>query len=132
MNPWILILLVLAAAMFGLDYLLRRKKWKDNSRLEKISLLINMFSAGVYVFMSVLGIFWGIAEGSPETAFGEMLSDVTLVMGATFFVVAIIAVIGSLILRKKGKVKASIWINVIALAYMIAVLFVNYLAGVIF
>lgn len=44
MYPWIIILFVMAGIMFGLDYLIRRKRWKDNSRGEKISLIINMFS----------------------------------------------------------------------------------------
>ena len=52
MNPWLVILAIAAGIVFGLDYLFRRKKWKDNSKSEKISLLINMFSVGVYFFMS--------------------------------------------------------------------------------
>ena len=32
MNPWIVILLVTAGIVFGIDYLLRRKKWNDNSK----------------------------------------------------------------------------------------------------
>ena len=132
MNPWILILLALAAAIFGLDYLVRRKKWADNSKAEQTSLVVNMFSGGIFAFLSALGILWGLASDSPETAFGEVLYDVTLVMGGTFFIVAIVAVIGSLILRKIGKLKTSIWINATALAYMLLVLLINYLSGVIF
>lgn len=129
MNPWIMITLVMACIVFGIDYLFRRKKWKNNSKEEKISLLVNMFSAGPYVFLSALGMLWGIASNSPETAFGEVLYDVTLMMGEIYFVIAIGAVIASLILRKKEKVKASIWVNVIALAYIAAVLTVNALVG---
>ena len=61
MNPWIMILIVMAGAVFGLDYLIRRKKWQDNSKEEKISLFVNMFSVGPYVFLSALGMLWGIA-----------------------------------------------------------------------
>ena len=129
MNPWIIILLAAVGAIFGLDYLLRRKKWNENSREEKISLLVNMFSAGPYAFLSALGLLWGIVPGSPETAFGEVLYDVTLTMGGIYFVVAAAAVISSLVFRKKGKLKASIWINIIALAYIAVVLAVNSLAG---
>ena len=129
MNPWIMILLVLAGAVFGLDYLFRRKKWKDNSKEEKISLIINMFSVGLYVFLSALGMLWGIASGSPESALGEALYNATLFMAGTYFVVAIVAVIGSFILRKKGKIKASIWMNVIALMYIVVVLTVNHLVS---
>ena len=129
MNPWLIILFVTAGAVFGLDYLFRRKKWKDNSREEKISLIVNMFSVGPYIFLSVLGMLWGIVAYSPETAFGEILYDATLMLGGIYFIVAIAAVILSFVLRKIGKVKASIWTNVIALAYIAAVLTVNYLVG---
>ena len=130
MNIWVIILFIMAGAVFGLDYLLRRKKWKDNSKEEKISLIVNMFSVGLYIFLSALGILWGIASDSPETAFGEALYDATLMMGGTYFIVAIVAVIASFILRKIGKIKASIWTNVIALLYIVVVLAVNSLVGV--
>ena len=129
MNPWVMILFVMAGAVFGLDYLLRRKKWKDNSKGEKISLLVNMFSVGVYIFLSALGMLWGIVAYSPETAFGQMLYDATLMLGGIYFIVAVAAVILSFVFRKTGKIKASIWINVIAFAYIAVVLSVNYLAG---
>ena len=131
MNPWVIILFTMAGAVFVLDYLLRRKKWKDNSKGEKISLLVNMFSVGVYIFLSALGMLWGIVAYSPETAFGKMLYDATLMLGGIYFVVAIAAVILSFIFRKTGKIKASIWTNVIAFAYIAVVLTVNYLAGTI-
>ena len=129
MNPWLIILFVTAGTVFGLDYLFRRKKWKDNSREEKISLIVNMFSVGPYIFLSVLGMLWGIVAYSPETAFGEILYDATLMLGGIYFIVAIAAVILSFVLRKIGKVKASIWTNIIAFAYIAVVLTVNCLAG---
>ena len=129
MNPWVMIMFVMAGIVFGLDYLFRRKKWNDNTKQERISLLINMFSVGPYIFLSALGMLWGIVSGSAETAFGETLNDATLVMAGVYFIVAIVAVIMSFILRKIGKIKASIWINVIALLYIVAVFGVNYLAG---
>ena len=128
MNPWIIILLATAAIVFILDYLFRRKKWKFNSKQEKISLLVNMFSVGPYIFLSAFGLLWGIVAGSPETVFGLILYKTTLMMGATFFAVAAVAVIMSLVFRKKGKIKASIWINVIAFVYIALVLAVNSLA----
>lgn len=129
MNPWIIVLFVTAAAVFGLDYLIRRKKWKDNSKPEKISLLIHMFSVAPYVFLSVFGMLWGIVSNSPETAMGRVLSDATLLLGGVYFIVAIAAVILSFVFRKKGKVKASIWTNVIAFVYFAVVMAVNELAG---
>lgn len=129
MNPWIIVLFVTAAAVFGLDYLIRRKKWKDNSKPEKISLLIHMFSVAPYVFLSVFGMLWGIVSNSPETALGRVLSDATLLLGGVYFIVAIAAVILSFVFRKKGKVNASIWTNVIAFVYFAVVMAVNELAG---
>lgn len=129
MNPWIIILLSTAATVFVLDFLIRRKKWKNNTKEEKISLIINMFSVGPHIFLSALGMLWGIVSSSPKTAFGKMLNDVTLMMGTTYFIVAIAAVILSLVFRKTGKVKASIWINIIALVYIVAVLVINSFVG---
>ena len=128
MNPWIVILLIMAGAVFAIDYIARRKAWKNNTKEEKVSLLINMFSAGCYVFLSALGMLWGITGGSCKTVVGAVLYEATLFMGSTFFVVAIAAVILSLVFRKKGKIKSSVWVNVFALLYIVAVLSVNYLA----
>ena len=129
MNPWMIILLVMAAAVYGIDYLVRRKKWYANSKEEKISLLMNMFSVGFYAFLSALGLLWVIATSIPETALGQVIYDATLTMGEVYYMIAIAAVIGSFILRAKGKVKASIWIHIIAFVYIVAVFGVNYLAG---
>ena len=131
MNPWLLITLVFAAIIFGIDYLLRKKKWENNTKEEKISLLVNMFSAGLYAFLSAVGLLWGIASNSPKTAFGEVIYNVTLMMGSIYFVIALVAVIVSLILRKFGKIKASIVVNAVALAYIVIVLFANYIVGII-
>ena len=129
MNPWVIILFLTAGIVFGLDYIIRRKTWKTNSNGEKISLIINMFSVGPYVFLSVLGMLWGIVSYSPETPLGMVLYNATLTMGEFFFVVAVAAVVLSFVFRKRGNIKASIWINAAAFAYMAVVLAVNGLSG---
>ena len=129
MNPWIIITLAAAGVVFGIDYLLRKKKWKENSKKEKISLLVNMFSAGPYIFISALGMLWGIVAKNPETAFGKAIYDATLMMAGYYFVVAVAAAVSSLILRKKEKTKLSILVNIIALAYITVVLTVNSFVG---
>ena len=131
MNPWLLIALVLAGIVFGIDYLLRKKKWENNTKEEKISLLVNMFSAGLYAFLSAVGLLWGIASNSPKTALGEVIYNATLMMGSIYFVIALVAVIVSLILRKYRKIKESIVVNAVALAYIVIVLFANYIVGII-
>ena len=129
MNPWVIILFTMAVIVFGVDFLLRKKKWKENSKEEKISLIVNMFSVGPYIFLSILGMLWGIVPGSPDTSFGEILYDAMLMMSGTYFLVAGAAVILSLVFRKSGKTKASIWVNVIAFLYIAAVLAINSFAS---
>ena len=129
MNPWVIILFAMAGIVFGVDFLLRKKKWKENSKEEKISLIVNMFSVGPYIFLSILGMLWGIVPGSPDTSFGEILYDVTIMMSGIYFLVAGAAVILSLVFRKSGKTKASIWVNVIAFLYIAAVLAINSFAS---
>ena len=129
MNPWIVILLVTAVFAFALDYLFRRKKWKDNSKEEKISLLLSMFSVGPYIFLSLLGMMLGIVAYSPKTSLGVALNKATLLMASTYFAVAAVAAILAFVFRKKGKIKESIWVNIIALVYIVAVMVVNTFAG---
>lgn len=129
MNPWLVILLLMAAAVFGLDRLIRKKKWAENTKEEKVSLLVNMFSVGVYAFASVVGMLWGLAAGGAESVIGEVISEVTYWMAGTYFIVALVAVVLSFVLRAAGKAKASTWTNIIALLYIVVVLTVNTLAG---
>ena len=128
MNPWIIVLVIGAAVIFLLDYLVRRKKWNGNTKAEKISLVLNMITAPCYVFLSLLGILWEIVAGDGSTAFGQVICDATMMMGRYYWIVAIAAVVSSLVLRKKSKVKASIWVNVIAVLYIVAALGLNSLA----
>ena len=132
MEIWIIIGLPIAGIVFLLDYLLRRKKWKENTKGEKASLIVNMVSVVPYMIFSAFGMLMGIVGYGAETAFGIALTDIMLVMGGIFFIIAAVAVIGTFILRKFGKIKASIWINVIALAYIVLVLSINTLAGKVF
>ena len=127
MNPWIVILLIGAVVVFLLDLIFRRKKWKGNTKSEKVSLLINMVFVGIYIFASALGMLWGITGCSADTAFGEGLYNVTIAMLGFNWLIALVATIGSFILRKRGKIKASILINVIGLGYMIILFVISYL-----
>jgi O-antigen/teichoic acid export membrane protein len=129
MNPWLFIALITSGIVFLIDYLLRRKKWNDNTKNEKISLIVNMLSVSLHLFLSAVGILLGIAGGWPKTALGHVLYNATLTMAGYYFIIALIDTVGSLILRKFRKIKASIWINIIAFAYIILVLCINCLAG---
>jgi hypothetical protein len=129
MHIWIIILFATAAGMFGLDYLFRRKKWADNSKAEKISLLVNMLSVAPYIYLSMVGMLWGIVTYAPETSLGEIIYDVTLRMASIYFIIAAVAVILSFVLRIKDKNKASVGTNIIALLYIVVILALNLFAG---
>ena len=131
MNPWLIIGLIGAGIVFGLDYIVRRKKWDYNTEAERKSLLLNMISVSVYAFSSVAGILWGITGSNAVTPFGAMLYEVTLIMAGFIWLVTVVATLGSIILRKKGKTKESIWINILALIYIVVSLGVNALTGLI-
>ena len=125
MNPWLIIGLIGAGIVFVLDYIVRRKKWNQNTTAERKSLLLNMISVSVYAFTSVAGLLWGIVGSSAETPFGEILYEVTLIMSGCIWLVSLVATLGSIILRKKGKTKASIWINILTIIYIVVSLGVN-------
>ena len=125
MNPWIIITLVLAAIIYLIDFLVRKTKWKNNTKQEKISLIVHMLTAGPFVFVSVYGILMGITGCSADTTFGRALYDATIMLGGIFFLVTPAASIASFILRKKNKTKASIWANVIASTYIIVISILN-------
>ena len=129
MEIWIMIAAPIAGLIFLIDYLLRRKKWKANTLGEKTSLIINMVSVLPYMIMSAAGFLLGITGNGTNTPFGDLVYRVTIGMAGIYFIIAIAALVGSLILRKIGKTKWSIWINVIAIAYIAVVILVNYLAG---
>lgn len=129
MNPWIIMALVGAVIVFAIDFVVRRKKWKDNTKAEKISLVLHMCVVGVYLFLAVIGMFLGIVAGGADTAFGQLVNEVTLVMAAVYGIVAFVATIAAFVLRKLEKTKASILIHVFALAYFVIVLIVNDLSG---
>lgn len=93
-------------------------------------MIVNMISGIPYLFFSAFGMLMGIADSGAETAIGQVIYDVTLVLAGIYFIIAIAAIVATLILRKIGKIKASIWINVAALAYIVVVAFVNYLTGI--
>ena len=54
MNPWLIIAVIGAGIVFLIDYLLRRKKWTDNTKTERTSLIVHMVSVPVYIFLSMM------------------------------------------------------------------------------
>ena len=125
MEIWLILTLICSGIVFLLDFVFRRKKWTDNTKPEKISLILNMLLVSIYIFGSFLGLLWGVTGSGADTAFGEVLYDVTLVILSFNWLIGIVATIGAFILRKLGKTKASIWINVLSLGYMVLLFVIN-------
>lgn len=131
MEIWIIFALIGAGFVFLIDLLLRRKKWNANTKVEKVSLIVHMASIGPNLFLSALGLLWGIGGGSPKTVFGEVMYEVTLYMAAVYFIIALVATITAFVLRKIGKAKASTWVNIISIAYAVGTMLLNYLVSII-
>ena len=129
MEIWIILGAPLVGLVFLLDRLIRRKKWSDSTKGERASLLINAISTIPYMIASAFGVLMGIVGCGSETELGRVIYDVTIYMGALYVFVALGAVVASLLLRKFGKIKTSIYINVAAIAYIIVVAILNYVAS---
>ena len=110
MNPWIAIGIFLALVYYLIDLIVRRKKWSNNTKEEKISLVLGMAILSVYAFCSALGMLIGIVGGG-GSVLAEFIHQATIAVGAVIWLLSLISAIGSIILRKKGKARASIMIH---------------------
>lgn len=119
MSIWFIMGAILAGIVFVIDLIARRKTWNKNTKEEKISLIISFVCCPFYLFLSILGIFWGIYEGSYDTRIGEILHDVSIGMSAFFGLFALSALILSIVFRKIGKTKRSALIHLVPLGYAV-------------
>ena len=110
MNPWIAIGLFLALVYYLIDLIVRRKKWSNNTKEEKISLVLGMAILSVYAFCSALGMLIGIVGGG-GSVLSEFIHQATIAVGAVIWLLSLVSALGSIILRKKGKARASIMIH---------------------
>jgi hypothetical protein len=105
-------------AFFLLDLLIRRTSWKNNTKDEKISLIINFITIPIYFLLGSVGVLFGIVDCSAQTELGKMLFDISVVMGSFTGITVIIVSVISIILRKQGRVRASKWVHIGSLAYI--------------
>ena len=129
MESWFILSAPLVGLILLLDFLLRKKKWRENTAGEKVSLLINLIAIAPYMVLSAYGILMGITGCGAETELGLIVYDVTLYMASAYVLVALGAVVVAFLLRLFGKVKASIWIHAAAIGYIVVLSVVNYLAS---
>ena len=57
MNPWLVLMFVGAGIVFLLDYIFRRKKWKHNTKAEKISITYSNISSTDLVYNTNTGCY---------------------------------------------------------------------------
>lgn len=118
MYPWIILGLFLAGLYYLVDRLVRRKKWKNNTKQEKASLIISMVCLPVYAFFSALGALIGIVAGGSSPA-AELLWMASVVVGGLFWMAALGITVASLVLRKRGKLRASCMIHVFGMGLVV-------------
>ena len=115
---FILTIVVLILVFFGLDMLIRKTGWKDNTHDEKISLAINLLTIPVYYLMGSVGVLFGMVGTTAETELGTILFDISTILGAFTGVIVLIISIVSIILRKQGRTRASKWVHMGSLVYI--------------
>ena len=104
---WCVPTLFFAGIVFLLDFIVRRKKWNENSKEEKKGLLLTLLVSFPYIFCSIYGWLLGIVGPRGSSPFMVLLHEAALAAGTGTVFVCIAATLASLILRKRGNAVAS-------------------------
>jgi len=113
---WCVPSLIYSGIVLLIDFIFRRKTWKENTKSEKTGLLLTLLFSFPYVFSSTYGALFGL-ETYGYGPFQKAIHTFVITGGFGISVVSIAATIASLILRKKGKSKASNWTLIIGFLY---------------
>lgn len=113
MSIWLMIGAFFAAVYYLIDWLFRRRKWNDNTPLEKKSLIIAMACQPAYALFSVFGVFVG-AFGGGLTELSQILHQISTAMGAFIWLVTLAVSFLSILLRKLNKPMASCLVHLLA------------------
>lgn len=124
---WLLPSAIYAGIVFLIDYVLRRKKWKENTRIEKQSLLMSAAASFPYTFCSAFGLLMGITANDYENEILDLIQNILLMGGNFIWLVCLLVTIASLILRKKGKEVLSKKVHYIALFYIAFILILYFI-----
>lgn len=108
---WIIPSLLFAGIVLMIDFLVRRKKWNENTGDEKIGLVLTLLFSYPFVFGSSMGILFG------NTSVNGLLELVIAVIVCGLPVISLASTIAALVLRKCGKAKASNWALMIGFLY---------------
>ncbi len=115
---FVLIGILLVVLFFGLDFLVRRTKWSDNTKDEKVSLIINMITIPIYYLMGSVGILFAMVDTTARTELGKMLFEVSAVLASFSGAVVFAISIASIVLRKKGQTRGSKWVHMGSFIYI--------------
>ena len=117
MIVWSIPTLAFAGIILLVDFIARRKKWGENTKTEKIGLILTLLVSFPYIFCSIYGVLFDIVGAKGTSALMITLYEIVVLGGKGIVFVCLAATIASLVLRRLGKAAASNWSLVIGLLY---------------
>ena len=117
MSIWLVPSLFYTGVVLLLDFILRRRKWSENTRSERNGLVLTMVVSFPYTFCSYFGLLMGILGPSGSSPFMLALYKIVIAGGFGIAPVCLLATVASLVLRKRGRSRASNRALVAGLAY---------------
>ena len=114
---WLIPTLFFAGVVFLVDFILRRKKWCENTKIEKLGLVLTLLVSFPYIFCSIYGTLFDIVGPQGTSAFMTTLHEIVALGGKGIVFVSLAATIMSLALRKCRKAAASNWSLLIGFLY---------------
>lgn len=123
---WIVPTLIFAGVVLLIDCLLRRRKWGENTKTEKIGLILTLLVPFPYIFCSIYGSLFGIVGPRGNTPLMIALHEIVVLGGVGIVFVCFAATVASLVLRRRGKAAASNWSLLIGLLYCVLITGVSF------
>ena len=114
---WSVPTLIFAGVVLLFDFILRRKKWNENTKTEKIGLILTLLVSFPYIFCSIYGSLFGIVGAQGTSSLMIALHEIVVLGGKGVVFVCLAAAIASLVLRRLGRAVESNWSLVIGLLY---------------
>lgn len=124
---WIVPTLIFAGTVLLIDFIARRKKWHENTKTEKIGLILTLVVSFPYIFCSIYGSLFGIVGPQGTSSLMIALHEVVVLGGKGIVFVCLAGTIAFLVLRKLGKAVASNWSLLIGLLYCAVITGVSFL-----
>ena len=114
---WIVPTLIFAGVVLLIDFIARKKKWNENTKSEKIGLILTLLVSFPYIFCSIYGSLFGIVGAQGASSLMIALHEIVVLGGKGIVFVCLAATFASLVLRRRGKAAASNRALLIGLLY---------------